>query len=142
VQKSLGQERICRGLNENGRRRRIYLNTQSTVSGTVWGGLGGVALLENECQQGLGFKGLKAHTRPNLSPTLSLCLSLSLSFCVCVCVCVCLFDCLCVCVYVCVCLSDCLCVCVLSLYFCLLGCNALSYWLLYWLSPMPDCFLP
>lgn len=36
----------CDGLNDNGPHRCIYLNAWSAVGGTVWRGLGGVALVE------------------------------------------------------------------------------------------------
>ena len=38
------------GLNENDPHRLIYLNAWSPVGGTIWKGLGGVALLEKMCQ--------------------------------------------------------------------------------------------
>lgn len=43
-----------------------YLSTQSSAGGTVWGGLGGAALLEEECHWG-GFSEVK--TFPPLSPS-------------------------------------------------------------------------
>ena len=38
--------RECGGLSENGPHRLMYLNTWSSIGGTVWEGLVGVALLE------------------------------------------------------------------------------------------------
>ena len=47
-EKKSGQD-TCGGLNENGPCRFIYLNAWFPVDGTVWEGLGGVALLEEVC---------------------------------------------------------------------------------------------
>lgn len=40
------------GLNENSFHKVIYLNTWSTVGGSVWEGLGGVTMLEKVCWGG------------------------------------------------------------------------------------------
>ena len=62
----------CCGLNENGPHRLICLNAWSPVVGTVWEGLGVVALMEKVCHWGLGFE---------VSKALCLCLSLFFSTC-------------------------------------------------------------
>lgn len=47
-QGELHSEALNASLNENGPRRLIYLNIWSPVVGTIWGGLGSVAILEEE----------------------------------------------------------------------------------------------
>jgi hypothetical protein len=59
---SLNAGSACGGLNENDLHGLIDSNALSTVNGTIWEGLGGVALLEKVCQL-LGFGVSKAHTR-------------------------------------------------------------------------------
>ena len=64
---------VSGALNENGPCGLIYLNTQSPVSGTVWEGLGAVALLEEVSHWGWALKFTKTHIIPNafsLLPTL------------------------------------------------------------------------
>ena len=41
----------CGDLSENGPHRLVRLNAWSLVGGTVWKGLGGVALLEDLCHR-------------------------------------------------------------------------------------------
>ena len=43
---TLFSEATCAGLDDNGLCRFVYLNTWFPVGGTVWEGLGDVALLE------------------------------------------------------------------------------------------------
>ena len=54
------------GLNGNGPHKLIYMNAWSPVGGTIWVGLGGVALLEEVCvteSKALRFQ--KVHTIPS-----------------------------------------------------------------------------
>ena len=46
----------CDSLNENGPQRLLSLNTWPPVGGTVWEGLGHVALLEEVCQWGQALR--------------------------------------------------------------------------------------
>ena len=46
----------CGGLNENGLQGLIYLTIWSPTGGTLWGGLGGVALQEVSLGVPLGFQ--------------------------------------------------------------------------------------
>jgi hypothetical protein len=68
--------------------RLIYLNTWSSVGGTLWEGLEGVALLEEVCHWKWGLRFQKLMPLP--ISALSLLLPLSPSLCICVCLCVCL----------------------------------------------------
>ena len=58
----------------------IYLNVWSLVDGTVWKGLGGIALIDEVRHWGedLRFQKLKYHSQFSLSLSLSLSLVLSL----------------------------------------------------------------
>jgi hypothetical protein len=49
VNKDRNEETVCSDLHENVPHRLRCLNTWSPVGGTVWIGLGGVALLEEVC---------------------------------------------------------------------------------------------
>ena len=63
---------LCDTLNENGRHVLMCLNGSSLVSGSVWEGLGGVALLE-VCHQGWTLRFQKPMPGPvYLSLSLSL----------------------------------------------------------------------
>jgi hypothetical protein len=71
----------CDGLNEDGPHRLMYLHTQSPNGGTLWEGLGGVALLS--VSLGARFKILKDLLRsPSLPPSLSPSLSLLYYLCI------------------------------------------------------------
>jgi hypothetical protein len=64
-------ESRCGSLNENGIYKLIYyLNTQSQVGGTIWEGLGSVAILEEVCPWGWALR----FQRPMPFPVSSLCL--------------------------------------------------------------------
>ena len=43
----------CDGLNENNSHRFINLDSSMSIGGTIWEGLGCVALLEEVCHQGM-----------------------------------------------------------------------------------------
>ena len=53
----------CGCLNENGSHRLLCLDAWSPVKGTVWEGLGGVALLEEVCYRGVGLEISKAQSK-------------------------------------------------------------------------------
>jgi hypothetical protein len=56
----------------NGSHRLIYLNTCPPVGGTVWEGLGGVALLEEVCHWGWALMFQKIHGGSVVSPSVLL----------------------------------------------------------------------
>ena len=51
-----GQGAECGGLNENDPYMLIYLKTPYPMDGAIWGGLGGVALLEKVCHCGWALR--------------------------------------------------------------------------------------
>ena len=57
----------CDGLDINGLNRLLYLNTWSPVTGSVWEGLGGVALLEEGVLLGVDGELSEVHAIPGMS---------------------------------------------------------------------------
>lgn len=65
----------CASWNENGPRRLKYLNAWSLVAGTVWEGLGGVAMLEEVWQWRLSLRVQRLKLFPSSSLSVSWLLS-------------------------------------------------------------------
>lgn len=68
---NLWTEKNHSGLNKNDPHRFICLNTWSPVAGTIWKGLGGVALMEQICHRA-GSEVSKASFHPQYIPCLLL----------------------------------------------------------------------